>query len=169
MYLLLLCLGYSSSYAQEQGLTGEYFDGKNFDRKVFTRTDQQINFTWDNVAPAQGMNSAEFSIRWKGQLKAPKSGKYMFRAKVDDGIRVRVGGQTVIDAWGMNDSEKFMGYITLNAGQLYNLEVDYFNGLLEGEIQLFWQLPGEEPLLGGAFGYNDKIIEQWYFYKLPAP
>ena len=153
-----------SLFAQNQGLTGEYYDGSNFEKKVLTRTDQKIDFYWNNEAPARGINPQEYSIRWTGQIKAPKSGKYMFRAKVDDGIRVKVGGQSVINAWGLNDEGKFMGYIDLQEGQLYNLEVEYFNGLLEGEIQLFWQLPGDEPVFGGALGYNDKIIDSKYFY-----
>lgn len=161
-----LCLFTSfTMLAQEQGLTGDYYNGKNFNQKIMTRTDRQINFVWDNVAPASGIDAQDFSVRWTGQIKAPKSGEYMFRAKVDDGIRVRVGGQLVISAWGMNDEGKFMGYITLREGQLYNLEVEYFNGLLEGEVQLFWQLPGEEPMFGGALGYNDKMIESKYFFK----
>ncbi len=164
IHFLCLCMGIGLM-AQEQGLTGEYYDGKNFNKKIMTRTDYQIQFYWDNVAPAKGMDPQDFSVRWTGQIKAPKSGEYMFRAKVDDGIRVKVGGQMVINAWGMNDEGKFMGHIYLNEGQLYNLEVEYFNGLFEGEVQLFWQLPGEEPLFGGALGYNDKIIESKYFYK----
>lgn len=164
IHFLCLCMGITLM-AQEQGLTGEYYDGQNFKKKILTRTDYQINFTWDNVAPANGMDPQDFSVRWTGQIKAPKSGKYMFRAKVDDGIRVKVGGQLVINAWGMNDEGKFMGYVNLREGELYSLEVEYFNGLLEGEVQLFWQLPGEEPLFGGALGYNDKIIESKYFYK----
>jgi outer membrane protein OmpA-like peptidoglycan-associated protein len=157
-----------SIFAQNQGLVGEYYDGSNFEKKVLTRTDKKIDFYWDNEAPARGINPQEFSIRWTGQIKAPKSGKYMFRAKVDDGIRVKVGGQSVINAWGLNDEGKFMGYINLQEGQLYNLEVEYFNGLFEGEIQLFWQLPGDEPVFGGALGYNDKIIDSKYFYAPEA-
>ncbi len=166
--VLVTALASTLLHAQNQGLEGTYYDGKNFERKIFTRTDPQLNFYWDNVAPAKGMNPQEFSIKWRGQIKAPKTGKYMFRAVVDDGIKVRVGGQTVIDGWGMNDSEKFMGYINLTEGQLYTLEVDYFNGLLEGEIQLRWQLPGDEPFFGGAAGYNDKPIDSKYFFKPPA-
>ncbi len=165
VFLSVLCS--TLLHAQDQGLEGTYYDGKNFDRKVFSRTDRQLNFYWDNVAPADGMNPQEFSVKWRGQIRAPKTGKYMFRAVVDDGVKVRVGGQTVIDGWGMNDSEKFMGYVALNEGQLYTLEVDYFNGLLEGELQLRWQLPGEEPFFGGAAGYNDKPIDSKYFFKPP--
>jgi outer membrane protein OmpA-like peptidoglycan-associated protein len=77
---------------------------------------------------------------------------------------VKVGSQMVINAWGMHDSEPFSGTVYLEAGRMYDLEVEYFNGLLEGEIQLYWQLPSEKPVFGGAFGYNDKIIDAKYFY-----
>lgn len=157
----------------QQGLIGEYYDGTNFEKKVMTRTDAQINFVWNNVAPARRMNPAEFSVRWKGQLQAPESGNYLFRAHVDDGIRVKVGSQMVINAWGMHDSEPFSGSVYLEAGRKYDLIVEYFNGLLEGEIQLYWQLPSEKPVFGGLLGYNDKIIDSKYFYKpaseIPQP
>ncbi len=149
----------------QQGLVGEYFNGVNFNEKKLTRTDAQINFVWNNVAPSPGMNANQFSVRWTGKLKAPKTGEYLFRAHVDDGIRVWVGGQKVIDAWGLHDSEPFAGKITLEAGRLYDLKVEYYNGMIEGEIQLFWQLPGDEPLFGGTFGYNDKIIDSRYFFQ----
>jgi peptidoglycan-binding protein ArfA len=154
--------------AQSAGLIGEYYNGTNFEQKVLTRTDRAINFTWDNVAPAPGMNSNEFSIRWKGQIKAPKTGAYEFSALVDDGIRVKVNGQSVITAWGLNDNKSIRGKITLQEGRLYDLEVDYFNGMVEGEIRLFWQVPGDEPTFGGVFGYNDKPISAEYFFQ-PKP
>jgi outer membrane protein OmpA-like peptidoglycan-associated protein len=163
--LLVAALSAHFLIAQDLGLEGNYYDGKNFDKWVFSRIDSKLDFDWDNVAPAKGMNPQEFSIKWRGQIKAPQTGEYMFRALVDDGLRVRVGGQTVINGWGMNDSEKFMGYITLTEGQLYTLEVDYFNGLFEGEIHLRWQLPDDAPLFGGAMGYNDKPIDSKYYYK----
>jgi len=80
----------------------------------------------------------------------------------------------VINAWGMHDSEPFSGTVYLEANRFYDLQVDYFNGLLEGEIQLYWQLPSQKPVFGGAFGYNDKVIDSKFFYQptsmqLPAP
>ena len=149
----------------QQGLIGEYYNGENFEEKVFTRTDARIHFVWNNVAPAPGMNPQAFSARWKGRIKAPESGNYLFRAHVDDGIRVKVGNQMVINAWGMHDSEPFSGTVYMEAGRMYDLQVEYFNGLLEGEIQLYWQLPSEKPLFGGAFGYNDKPIDSKYYFK----
>lgn len=161
----LICLPAAQS---QQGLVGEYFNGQAFNEKKLTRTDAQINFVWDNVAPVPGVDPHQFSIRWRGRLKTPRSGVYLFRAQVDDGIRVRIGGQTVIDAWGLHDSERFSGKIALEAGRFYDLEVDYYNGMFEGEIQLYWQLPGDEPHFGGLFGYNDRLIENQYFFQ-PVP
>lgn len=152
----------------QQGLVGEYFNGTNFEEKILTRTDARIHFEWNNKAPAPGMDPESFSARWKGRIKAPESGNYLFRAKVDDGIRVKVGNQMVINAWGMHDSEPFSGTVYMEAGRLYDLQVEYFNGLLEGEIQLYWQLPSEKPVFGGAFGYNDKPIDSKYYYQPEA-
>ncbi len=147
----------------DQGLRAEYYNGSAFQKMVKTRTDAQINFVWDNVAPFEGMDSEHFSIRWRGKIKAPETGTYTFRAHVDDGIIVKVNNQRIIDAWDLHDSERFTGSIYLEAGRYYDLYVSYFNGMLEGEIQLFWQLPS-------ASGKHDEIISGKYFYtKVPAP
>ncbi|HPI08237.1 MAG TPA: PA14 domain-containing protein [Saprospiraceae bacterium] len=167
-WLALSAFLYSIHLFAQQGLVGEYYDGSNFERKVMTRNDQKISFVWNMSAPAPGMDPSDFSVRWKGRIKTPESGNYLFRAHVDDGIRVKVGNQMVINAWGMHDSEPFSGTVYLEAGQMYDLQVEYFNGLLEGEIQLYWQLPSEAPRFGGLLGYNDKIIDGKYFYKPPS-
>lgn len=155
------------AYAQ-QGLLGEYFNGRNFDEKVLTRTDAQISFVWDNVAPAPGLDAHVFSVRWTGKLTAPETGTYMFRAHVDDGIRVFIQDKMVIDHWELNDSQLFTGEIVLQAGQTYPLRVEYFNALFEGEIQLFWQLPSEAPVFKGLLGYNDHPIDPRYYSPPPS-
>jgi len=152
----------------QQGLQGEYFNGRNFDEKVLTRTDAQISFVWDNVAPAPGLDAHVFSVRWTGKLLAPETGTYMFRAHVDDGIRVMINDKVVIDHWELNDSQLFTGEIALNGGQQYKLQVEYFNALYEGEIQLFWQLPSEAPVFKGLLGYNDHPIDPRYYFTPPA-
>ncbi len=143
----------------QQGFQADYFNGRNFEQKIHSRTDERINFIWNNVPPVAGLDPHIYSIRWTGVLKAPESGDYLFRAHVDDGIRVKLGGRTVIDAWDLHDSEAFTGTIYLHAGQEYSMEVEYFNALFEGEIQLYWQLPSEAPVFKGMFGYNDHPID----------
>lgn len=162
--LYLLC----TKVQAQQGLLGEYFDGRDFDQKVLTRTDAQINFVWNNVAPVPGTDPHVFSVRWTGKIQAPETGNYLFRVHVDDGVRVILDGKMLINAWGMHDSELFTGERNLVAGQQYDLQVEYFNALLEGEIQLYWQLPSEAPVFKGLLGYNDHPIDP-KFMHLPPP
>ena len=164
---LLVWLMASQTSAQK-GLKGEYYTGTNFDRKVVTRLDPEINFDWTGHSPAPGLPHSYYSIRWTGKLMAPLSGKYTFNAQVDDGVRVWVGNKKVIDAWYLNDSNHFGGSVILEAGKYYDLRVDYFNDLLGGEIELFWVLPNAPKLIfNGASNPGESITAQYFFQKAP--
>jgi outer membrane protein OmpA-like peptidoglycan-associated protein len=143
MKAILFCLFSLAAFSlsAQQGLTGEYYIGTNFDQKVLTRIDNKINFGWWNESPAEGMPPSYFSVRWTGWIIAPETGKYLFSAKVDDGLRLWVNDIPLINAWHLNNMGDFSNQITLEAGKSYAIRVDYFNDMREGEITLLWQLP----------------------------
>lgn len=149
----------------QQGLFAEYYDGSNFDKKVATRIDPKIDFSWWQTPPVAGINPQRCSIRWTGKITTPETGSYTFSAKVDDGIRVWVGNTLIINAWELNDEGNFLGKITLEKGKTYDLKVEYFNALIEGEVRLLWELPSEKPTFGGWFGNNMKVIDSRYFQQ----
>ena len=130
-------------------LIGQYYSGENFDQLVMTRSDPNINFNFGTAAPAASIPAnTPFSIRWTGQIKPAKSGTYTFASKSDDGIRVWVDGNLVIDDYhdqaAVNVSK---GTISLNAGQAYTLRVDYYqNGQGVGSVKLQYSLPGGKAL-----------------------
>ncbi|GAB4033019.1 PA14 domain-containing protein [Spirosoma jeollabukense] len=165
---LFICLIPVPARAQ-QGLKGEYYTGTNFEHKVFTRTDRQISFNWLDRTPGPGMPESYYSVRWTGKLLAPATGTYKFFAKVDDGIRVWVSNKKVMDSWQLNDSENFTGSITLEAGHQYDLRVDYFNAMLEGEIQLYWQRPDTRKLVQNPFATSGEPITAKYFFQKAPP
>ncbi len=145
----------------QPGMIAEYYNGTNFETKVLTRIDPQINFNWAGRSPGAGMGVSYFSVRWTGKLLAPVSGKYTFSALVDDGIRVWVGNRKVIDAWALHDDENFVGSVILEAGKYYDLRVDYFNDMLEGKIELQWHRPDE-------VNKRSPVIER-YGRSVPGP
>ncbi|MCX6214261.1 PA14 domain-containing protein [Spirosoma sp.] len=161
---IVFCLIAGQLLAQ-QGLKGEYYVGTNFERKVFTRIDPQLNFNWRGRGPGPGLPESYYSIRWTGKVLAPVSGEYRFYAKVDDGIRVWVGNKKVMDSWQLNDSESFGGGVILEAGKFYDLRVDFFNDMLEGEIQLFWQRPDARKTLNPFAASGTLITGQFLFQK----
>ncbi len=154
--------------AEKVGLKGEYYNGTNFEQKVLTRIDPQLNFTWRGRSPASGIDQSYYSVRWTGKLVAPASGRYTFNAMVDDGIRIWVGNRKVMDVWQLNDSKTFTGSIVLEGGHVYDLRVDYFNDMLEGEIKLYWVRPDAKKPILGMFGDDGELISARYF-RQPTP
>lgn len=136
------CLLRFSAFAQ-QGLIGEYYNGTNFEQYVTSRIDNGINFDYRDRSPAPGVNTTHYSIRWTGKLLAPQSGKYTFSVFADDGIRMWVNGQGMINAWFDNDNGNYSNTIQLEAGQYYDIKIEYFNSILEGQLQVKWAMPNE--------------------------
>jgi outer membrane protein OmpA-like peptidoglycan-associated protein len=164
MKKILYCLFLWNSLllTAQNGLLGEYYNGKNFEEKKGERTDDKLNFYWNFESPMLGIAAEAFSIRWTGKLVAPESGKFLVSLTVDDGCRMWLDDQQIINAWGLHDKERFSNYIYLEKDKSYNIKIEYFNGTREGMIDLKWQLPSEKPLFGGMFGNNEKVITSKY-------
>ena len=168
---LVLLVGWlmAAPATAQPGLKGEYYKGTNFDQKVLTRTDPELSFNWRGSSPASGMPKSYYSIRWTGKLLAPVTGKYGFFAKVDDGIRLWIGNQKVMDSWQLNDSKNYSGSIVLEAGHYYDLRVDYFNDMLEGEIELYWQRPDVKKTPMSPVNKSSELITAQYFFQKSPP
>jgi outer membrane protein OmpA-like peptidoglycan-associated protein len=170
-FFLFVTLFQTQLVDAQQGLKGEYFTGDDLTTKILTRTDAKIDFDWAiGTSPAAGISAERYSIRWTGKLRAPETGIYTFSAKVDDGIRVWVGGVKVIDAWQWNDSKDFSGNVSMQAGSFYDLKVEYFNGTREGEIHLLWNFPNQPKPKWMPLGSkpNPQVIESQYFFASDA-
>jgi outer membrane protein OmpA-like peptidoglycan-associated protein len=107
------------------GFKAEYYNGPNFNTKVLTRVDKKIEFYLIHRSPAEGIDSDYFSVRWTGKFYAPKTGIYVFNFIADDGVRVWVNNQLVIDQWRLNRATKFSGKVSLKGEQLYDLKIEY--------------------------------------------
>ena len=150
------------------GLKGEYFSGPNFEQKVMTRTDAQVDFDWNWQSPGPGVPREYFSVRWTGKLYAPTPGKYRFSATADDGVRVWVNGQKVIDEWRKQDDSRFVGEVALNGRQLYDLRIEYYNDWKGSIIAVSWELPEEKRFFGfGSTTMPRQVIPAQYLFSGP--
>src|SRR5829696_873157 len=64
---------------------------------VLTRCESAINYDWGG-SPASGVNADSFTVRWVGTFDFEAS-DYEFTASTDDGMRLWVDGQLLIDQW----------------------------------------------------------------------
>ncbi len=146
---------------QVPGLKAEYFDDEALQTLVTTRVDAQVNFEWQYGRPAGTALSGDdtFSVRWTGAVTAPATGVYTFTTSTDDGIRLWVGGQNVIDNWNFqSDFDPLSsGTVSLVAGQTYALVMEYFEGPGLAHAQLFWEYPGQARVVvpASAFSHDD--------------
>jgi len=126
------------------GLRGEYFNGTTFNSLVLARIDPAVNFPWNNGAPAPGIGSDNFSVRWTGTVEAPATGYYTFSTRSDDGVRLKLNGGTVIDDWNYHaPTERSSNPIHLTAGSRTPVVLEYFEAGGGAEVSLHWQPPGQ--------------------------
>jgi beta-glucosidase len=63
----------------ERGLKADFFNDNNFSgAPVLSRTDRYVDFDWNGAAPAKGISSKSFSVRWTGSLTPPAPGTIDF-------------------------------------------------------------------------------------------
>jgi hypothetical protein len=120
------------------GLKAEYYSGMAFDTLVLTRTDGTVNFDWGAGSPAPGVPVDRFSVRWTGQVEALNSETYTFYTQSDDGIRLWVNGQQIVNDWTDHASTEDSGTITLAAGQRYDLKLEYYENSDRAIAKLSW-------------------------------
>ena len=160
---------HGSKVGMMAGLKGEYFEGPNFERKVMTRTDSQVDFNWNWQSPGPGVPREYFSVRWTGKLYAPTTGKYRFSATADDGVRVWVNGKKIIDEWRKQDDSNFIGEISLTSHQLYDLRIEYYNDWKGSVISVFWESPEDQRLFSYTSTPRQTIPARYLFSKPGRP
>lgn len=124
------------------GLRGSYYNQSRafVGMPNLVRVDSVINFNWGGGSPAPGIiNTDNFSIRWQGYIEVPFTDTYTFYAVSDDGVRLSVNNQMVIDAWVPQPPTQWNGSLYLEGGRFYPIKLEYFEDGGGAVIQLSWQ------------------------------
>lgn len=116
---------------------GEYFSNDHLaGYPVLVRQDPTLDFDWGYNAPAYGVPADHFSVRWSRRIYFSE-GKYNFKVRADDGVRLWVAGNLILDRW-------YGGYredvVAQNIGAGYwDVVLEYFE--LEGvaKVHLTWE------------------------------
>ncbi len=140
-FLLDRLADYKGILETGNGLRGDYFDNIDFTDPILSRTDQTVNFNWGTGSPDKQIDSDTFSVRWTGQILAPTTGTYQFFTTTDDGVRLFVAGQQVIDSFVDQAATERTGSINLVAGQKYDIRMEYFENSGDASARLAWSGP----------------------------
>ncbi|NGO71664.1 glycoside hydrolase family 2 [Streptomyces sp. SB3404] len=132
------------------GLKGEYWTQSasgafDFDTLKATAFDPALDF--DDLEPRLRERTGQaddVSVRWTGRLTPEKSGAHTFHITGDNGFRLWIGGDLVIDHWVDDwDREQTSDPVDLKAGQAYDIKVEYFEHYGGSNLHLRWTPPGD--------------------------
>ncbi len=126
---------------ETHGLLGHYFNNPDVQNPAeMTTVDPDVNFDWGDGSPYQDpkLNGDQFGVRWTGYVQAIDTQTYTFRILADDGVRLWINDQLIIDDWRSHGAESHSGTIDLVGGQKYSIRLEYFDNIGTATVQLYW-------------------------------
>tara|TARA_Y100000588_G_scaffold395259_1_gene521974 strand:+ start:530 stop:4801 length:4272 start_codon:yes stop_codon:yes gene_type:complete len=131
---------------------GEYYSSgggggsPTFGELVLTRYDDVIDFNWGGGSPDPSIPNNDYQVRWTGTVFAESQGEYSFRTHTDDGVRLYIDGELIIDHWfDMGPTSKY-GNKLLTQG-LHECVMEYYENGGGAVAELYWTPPGESETL----------------------
>lgn len=114
---------------------GEYFKNVDFEGASSLRYAQTLEFNFGKDAPFKGMPKDGWSARWTTCLDLDEETEFKFRLKSDDGSKLIIDGEEVVDNWGTHSARTRSGTQVLAAG-VHILELEYFEAEHGAKLKL---------------------------------
>lgn len=116
--------------------SGQYFSNPDLSGSpAFVRADPTISFDWSTGGPGGGIAPGNFSVKWDSAQSTATTGFYTVYATVDDGVRVWVDGNLIIDQWHDQAPAALAATVYLAAGA-HNWHVEYYQHLGGAQIKI---------------------------------
>ncbi|WP_257155623.1 PA14 domain-containing protein [Streptomyces sp. Ru87] len=138
-----------SATVETHGLKGEYFrmsepGARDFAELGGTALEPQVDLPGlANTFETLTGQSEHTTARWTGRIEAPATGAYTFYAIGDNGFRLFIDGEPVIDHWEPDwDKEQTSAPVELTAGERYDFRLEMFQDTGGANMFLRWSAPG---------------------------
>jgi GH43 family beta-xylosidase len=137
------------------GLYAEYFSG--YLDLTLARIEPGIAVDWVDSGPSEAVGADHFSARWSGTLTPPSAGTYTIATETDDGVRLYLDDELVIDDWNGHFVTRNEAVVELS-GAPVELRLEYFEIDLAASAKLLWSAEGlaEEVIPESAFSAVEK-------------
>jgi len=117
---------------------GEYWSNRTLSgRPMLVRNDENISFNWGAGSPAASIPANGFSARWT-RTYSFEGATYRFHLIVDDGARLWVDDQLIIDSWHDGSAREITADHAVVQGT-HSLRVEYYENTGEARIQVWWE------------------------------
>lgn len=110
------------------------------------REETTLNYNWGGGSPVGGINSDSFSARWTKYIDEP-AGSYRFTVTSDDGVRVWLDGDLIINDWSDHAARTTTVDKPVSAGH-HLLTVEYYEN-------------GGDATINFSFAPASAVINNW--------
>lgn len=132
------------SHEGKKGLQAEYFNNISLEGKpTVVKSVESIDFMWTLSSPAETISQEFYSARWTGKITAPKSGRYHLGLDGNDGFRLYVNNQLLIDQWNKQSYHTAMKEVAFEKGKAHDIRVEFYEPVGNAKIRLIWTLENE--------------------------
>ncbi|MBN2766367.1 MAG: glycoside hydrolase family 3 C-terminal domain-containing protein [Paludibacteraceae bacterium] len=148
-----------SSTSSENGLKGEYYNNKELSgTPVATQTDKRIGFEWTMGSGVAGVNKNNFSVKWTGELRPTETATYEFIVSGDDGYRLFINNEKVIDEYAEGAFRERKYSKSLVAGQKYAIRLEYFQAGGGASVDFAWMKQGDNNRFVNELNKADVVV-----------
>jgi LysM repeat protein len=123
----------------DDGWWGEFYNNEDLEGDpVVTQHTPRIEFDWGTESPAPGVWQDGFSVRWTSKIHL-KTDHYRFCVMSDDGVRIWIGEDLVLDEWRANNGvEPMCANYWVETGT-YDAQVEYYEHGGDALIYVWWE------------------------------
>lgn len=123
-----------------QGLKAEYFNNiQLFGQPDLERIDQNIDFRWTLFSPdREKINYDFYSVKWTGKLTAPKTGNLEIGVEGNDGYRLYINDELVIDNWKKQTYQTVTETYYFEEDKEYDIKFEFYETIGNVWLKLVW-------------------------------
>jgi len=120
------------------GLAYEYYEGTWKQLPDFSALKPVKEGVSADIDLSPKQRNDNFGLVYTGFLKVAKAGRYCFALKSDDGSRLWIGGQKIVDHDGLHPATVKVGpFLPLKTGY-YPLKLHYFENIYHEGLEVLW-------------------------------
>ncbi|MBX4215402.1 hypothetical protein KW797_00405, partial [Candidatus Parcubacteria bacterium] len=114
-----------------------YYNNQDATDFKLIRTDAAIDFDWGMGSPDASIAPDTFSAIWDGNFTF-EEGTYDFAVTADDGVRLRVDGNLIVNQWQDQPATTYHGSVALARGT-HAIHVEYYEASGNASMKLSWK------------------------------
>jgi hypothetical protein len=122
---------------------GQFFDNEDFEGDAKLQHARKIEFDFGKGSPIRGIGKDHWSAIWETCLILEEDATARFKVSSDDGAKVFVNGDLVVDNWGAHATRTRTGRAKLEAG-VHHIRIDYFEASHGANVEVLASFDDED-------------------------